>query len=232
VKIVLNKDVRFKKNPIIINGFPGFGLVGTIATEFLIDHLKTKIVGGFEFAELPATTAIHDGKVVKPMAVHYDEKHNLIILHTILSVKGHDWEAAQEVAALAKKIGAKEVICLEGVNAMMPDQEQKVFSFGNPEFEVLGAQGLKESIIMGVTAALLLQEKNTSCLFAETHSQLPDSKAAAGIIKILDKYLSLGVDAEPLLKQAQEFEQKLKKIMQQTQKTTTEAEKKNLSYLG
>ena len=30
------------KNPIIIEGFPGFGFVGTIATEFLIDHLNAK----------------------------------------------------------------------------------------------------------------------------------------------------------------------------------------------
>ncbi|MBW2989975.1 PAC2 family protein, partial [Candidatus Woesearchaeota archaeon] len=33
------------KNPIIIEGFPGFGLVGTIASEFLIDHLKTELIG-------------------------------------------------------------------------------------------------------------------------------------------------------------------------------------------
>jgi len=30
------------KNPIILEGFPGFGLVGTISTEYLIEHLNAE----------------------------------------------------------------------------------------------------------------------------------------------------------------------------------------------
>jgi uncharacterized protein len=166
------------------------------------------------------------------MALHYDDKHNILIFHTILNVKGHEWSAADEVARIARECDAKEIISLEGVNALIPGEESTVFSYGNEQFVTLGAREMNESIIMGVTAALLLRTKSTSCLFAETHSALPDSKAAAAIIAILDKYLGLGIDSQPLLRQAQEFEQKLKTILQQTQKTTEEAEKKNLSYLG
>ena len=189
-------------------------------------------MGEFNYEELPATTAIHDGKLVRPMALHYDDKHNILIFHTILAVKGHEWAAAEEIARIAKLYAAKEIISLEGVNALVPGEESRTFSYGNDRLAALGAQEMKEGIIMGVSAALLLKAEHTSCLFAETHSQLPDSKAAAALIGILDKYLGLGVDPEPLLKQAQEFEQKLKTILQQTQKTATEAEKKNLSYLG
>ncbi len=232
MKILLRKDARLKKSPLVIEGFPGFGLVGTIATEFLIEHLKTQLVGQFECEELPATTAIHNGKVVLPMALHYSEEHNLLIFHTMLGVKGFEWRVAREVARLVREVKAREVISLEGVNALLPSQETKVYAFGNPRFEELGAIPMKESIIMGVTAALLLTLERTSCLFAETHSALPDSKAAAAIITLLDKYLSLGVDPQPLLKQAEQFEEKLRRIMEQTQKTISEAEKKNLSYLG
>ena len=42
MKIVLTEK---PKNAILIEGFPGFGLVGTITTEFLIDHLKAKKIG-------------------------------------------------------------------------------------------------------------------------------------------------------------------------------------------
>ncbi|MBR9703757.1 hypothetical protein GOV10_06965, partial [Candidatus Woesearchaeota archaeon] len=51
------------KGVTIIEGFPGFGLVGPITTEFLIDHLKTEQIGRFIYDDLPATIAIHDGKV-------------------------------------------------------------------------------------------------------------------------------------------------------------------------
>ena len=45
---------------------------------------------------------------------------------------------------------------------------------------------------MGVSGALLLKaEVPLSCFFAETHSSLPDSRAAAKIIEVLDKYLYL-----------------------------------------
>jgi uncharacterized protein len=232
MKITMRPNVKIKKNPIIIEGFPGFGLVGTIATEFLIEHLKTKMVGEFEYDELPATTAIHNGQVVRPMAIHYSEKHNILIFHTILSVRGFEWKAAAEVLKIAEQFKAKEIISLEGVNALVATEGAPIFSFGSEKLEAIGCQAMKESIIVGVTAALLLKNDNVSCLFAQTNSGLPDSKAAAAIIGVLDKYLDLKVDAAPLMKQAEEFEGKLKGILQQTQQTTSEAEKKNLSYLG
>ena len=33
------------KRPIIIEGFPGIGFVGTIAVEYMINHLKTRSIG-------------------------------------------------------------------------------------------------------------------------------------------------------------------------------------------
>jgi len=66
----------------------------------------------------------------------------------------------------------------------------------------------------------------------ETHSQLPDSRAAAKVIETLDRYLKLDVDYKPLLQKAQEFEGKLKDIMQQSKMASTEKEKKELNYLG
>jgi predicted ATP-grasp superfamily ATP-dependent carboligase len=42
----MNLDLKEEpKNPTIIEGFPGFGFVSTIATEFLIKHLKAKKIG-------------------------------------------------------------------------------------------------------------------------------------------------------------------------------------------
>ena len=61
---------------------------------------------------------------------------------------------------------------------------------------------------------------------------MPDSKAAAQIIMALDKYLGLDVDPAPLLKQAQAFEEKLKKLIEQTKDTGDLQKKKTLSYFG
>ncbi len=59
------KLTKKPKNRILIWGFPGFGIVGTIAIEFLLDHLNVERIGKIVFDEMPATIAIHEGKIVE-----------------------------------------------------------------------------------------------------------------------------------------------------------------------
>ena len=79
---------------------------------------------------------------------------------------------------------------------------------------------------------LRVEKVPVSCLFAETHSNLPDSKAAARIVEALDKYLGMDLDYKPLLEQAEKFEEKLKTILQKSQEAQDISDKKKLSYLG
>lgn len=227
------------KNPILIEGFPGFGLVGTIATEFLIDHLETELIGKIEFSEGPAVVAIHENKVVEPLGIFYNKKYNLVILHAITASVGLEWEIADILVNLAKQLGAKEIISLEGVGSGEEVSESRTFYYSNKEnirdkFKKFGISPLKEGIIMGVTGALLLRVDGLpmSCVFSETPSKLPDSKAAAKIIETLDKYLGLRLDPKPLLEQAKKFEEKLKGILEQSQKVQELSEEKKLSYVG
>ena len=52
------KLTKKPKNCILIEGFPGFGLVGTIAGEFLLEHLQTEQIGKIIFDEMPIMVAI------------------------------------------------------------------------------------------------------------------------------------------------------------------------------
>ena len=234
-------------NPVIIEGFPGFGLVGTIATEFLIDHLKTKLIGKIFLDDMPAMVAIHEGEVVEPIGVYYNEKYNIVLIHGINSVVGSEWKITDEIAKMAKDLKAKEIISLEGVAGNMEEGEEemhtrqitKTFCYSSDEarkekLKKADCAELKEGIIMGVTGAILLKLEKTpkTCIFAETHSNLPDSKAAAKVIEVLDQYLGLKVDYEPLLKQAEKFEEKLKGLLQQATRTKRASEEKQLSYVG
>ncbi|MBU1975715.1 MAG: PAC2 family protein [Nanoarchaeota archaeon] len=229
MKVVLKK---IPKNPTVIEGFPGFGLVGTISTEFLIEHLKAKLIGEFEYDELPATVAIHKTNLVRPMAVFYSQKHNLVILHTILNTKGYEWKITDAIIDMLKKMKAKELISIEGVGSVSGEADSHLYSYNNAKLVKLGAKPVQESIIVGVSSAMMLRYPKTSCIFAGTHSQLPDSKAAASVIGLLDKYLKLKVDSAPLLKQAEQFETKIKDLLQKSTQTTDDADKKNMSYLG
>ena len=228
------------KNPIIVEGFPGFGLVGTISTEFLIDHLNTELIGKIWMDDLPAMVAIHAGKVVEPLGIFYNKKNNIVIIHGVTAVTGVEWKIANAVIKIANDLKAKEIISLEGVSSQQQSKEPKSFYYSdNPNFKKKFKNSkitpLKEGIIMGVTGIMLLRAEGipSSGIFVETHSGLPDSKAAAKMIEVLDMYLGLKVDYKPLLAQAAEFEKKLKTIMDKSQEAIKATEdKRKLNYLG
>ncbi len=224
------------KSPVIIEGFPGFGLVGTIATEFLIKHLDAKQIGYIRLDEVPPVVAVHDSEAVEPLGIFYSKKKNLVILHALANVQGFEWQITELIVKLAKELKAKEIISFEGVGAegiLGKADTPKAYYMTNAKFKSKCGEPLSDGIIVGVTGALLLRDDiKTTSIFAETHSELPDSRAAAQILCVADEYLDLGLDYTPLLKKAQEFEDKLRGIMERSKDASTNAEKRNQSYFG
>ncbi len=236
MKLILTKK---PKNVTIIEGFPGFGLIGTIATEFLMEHLETEKIGIVEMDEIPAMIAIHQSKVIEPISIHYNKLHNLVLVHAINIGKDLGWKLAEVITNLADDLQAKEIISLEGVGSPNGDEDSRVFYYtttaGTIAKKLQGvANPLNEGIIVGVTGALLAKQVKTPlvALFAEAKMGLPDSKAAAHIIQALDAYIGLGVDVKPLIKQADLFEKKLRGIVQKGQRAEQIQEEKHLSYVG
>ncbi len=232
--IELNKN---PKNPIIIEGFPGFGFVSTIATEFLIKHLNAERIGKISSTKLKPMAAIHDSEVIDPLEIYYDKKSNIIILRAISNISGAEWDIADMIVELAKKLKAREVIGIEGVATDSMQKEAKAYYFSNSnkkKFEQIKLENFKNGVVVGVTGVLLLKEKEIplSCIFLEADPTLPDSRAAGEAVRILDSYLGLKVDYKPLIKAAESFENKLKDLMKSVQKATKKKEEKEASYLG
>lgn len=234
-------EVKLSKRPkkvTIIEGFPGFGLVGTIATGFLVEHLKCERIGTYYFENGPATLAIHECTVVQPIGIFYSKKYNLVIVHAIMSPQGLDWQAADVILDLAKQTDAKEIIAVEGVGSTEAEESRGFFhSIGSEtnyqRMKKAGVSCLKEGIVVGVTSALMMKSPiPVTAVFAETHTNMPDSKAAAKIVEILDKYLDLKVSYAPLLKQAEEFEHKLMGMMEKGSQSAEIQKHKAMSYVG
>jgi len=225
------------KSPTIIEGFPGLGLIGTISTEFLIKDLGAKSIGNIWSEKLMPIAAVHESKVIQPLEIFYVEKYNLVIIHALSDVRGMEWNVSKAIRQLCKILKAKELITLEGI--MSDSEKSQAFFLTNDQgtkkkLESTKMLPLKEGILMGVTAALLLKDQSvkTTGIFVETHSKLPDSKAAAKIVEVLDGYLGLGVDYKPLLKAAEEFEGKLKKLVEQSKMALSHKKNKAVDYMG
>lgn len=236
MEIILRKK---PKRPTVIEGFPGFGLVSTITTEFLLDHLKFESIGNIFFDELPAMAAVHKGKVVEPIGIYHNDKYNIVLIHGLNNLKGQEWKIAESIMQICKELNAKELISIEGVGNPATKKDPDAYAYANSEEGMkqllnIGVKDLGEGIIMGVTGALMIKEKEIplSCIFADTKTKLPDAKAAAKIIQVLDKHLELEVDYKPLLKQAQVFEKKLKDLIKKGMQAQDTSEKKRQTYFG
>ncbi len=238
--VVLTKK---PKNVSLLEGFPGFGLIGTIVTEYLIDHLETESIGTIISYDIPPMIAVHQGNVVQPIEIFYNKKFNLVLLHVVTNPAGLEWEFGDAVLKIANMLQAKEIISIEGVGSANTESrmEPNTYYYTNSAakkkiFESLNIDELKEGVIMGVTGTILLKAKNAgqtlSCIFSETHSSLPDSKAAAAVIRVLDKYLDLKVDPKPLEHEAEQFEQKLRGLLDKSKEASEIQQRKQLSYLG
>jgi len=215
MKVTLTQKPR---NVTIIEGFPGFGLVGTITTEFLIKHLNAKPIGEIASDKLLPVAAVHNAEIIEPIGIYYDKTHSLVIIHVLSGVQGLEWQLSKKIMELAKLLNAKEIVSIEGIGSA-EKTTRGFFYTKNKErkkhFEKIGLTQLKEGIVMGVTGALLLRANiTTSCIFVESHVSIADSKAAAKIVEILDKYMNLNIDYKPLLKTAEEFETKLKTMIE------------------
>nr|MBI4156203.1 proteasome assembly chaperone family protein [Candidatus Woesearchaeota archaeon] len=232
MKIRLNYKPR---NPIIIEGFPGFGLVSTIATEFLIKHLDAKKIGSIWSDEIQPIAAVHEGSPLDPIGIFYSRKKNIVIVHAITNVNGLEWKISDAILELSQILKAKELISLEGIGST--ESLSRTFYYSTDDknlkrFDKLGILPLREGIIIGVSGALMLKAKKLNSFFVETSVGLADSKAAAKIIEILNTYLKLGVDVKPLIKSAEKFEEKLRDVIQKSKEATQHKEKKDLDYFG
>src|SRR3989338_8277446 len=94
--------VELSKKPkgvTVIEGFPGLGVVSTITTSFLLEHLETEQIGKhwFEEKEVAPIISIHNCQLIDPVSIHYSKKYNLVIIHSITSPLYIEWKAANFV---------------------------------------------------------------------------------------------------------------------------------------
>ena len=147
-------EIKLEKRPqkpVIIEAFPGIGLVGTIAAEFLIDHLKAKPIGRLRSEEAPALVAVHQGRILEPFGIYYDSKSNVVIVSALENVSGMEWKLAETIKQLCDMLKAKELICIEGFGAEMSKEPKAFYLTNDPKkrnkLEKIGLNEMREGII-------------------------------------------------------------------------------------
>jgi uncharacterized protein len=208
------------KNPIIIEGFPGIGMVGTISASYLSEKLGMKLAGYLASNHFPPVAAIHDYTPVSPARIYASEKHNLIVLFSEFVIPAEIvLPLTEKIIEWAQKKKARAIYSLAGV--AVPETGKKIFGIASTKQmqDVLkknGVELIKEGATQGVSGVLIAEcaakKINAANLMAQTQAPL-DPGASAVLLDKLSEIIGIKVDTKPLATEGQKIEEKIKEAL-------------------
>ncbi len=220
VEIRKTANLKKLKKPTIIIGFPGTGLVGSVAAAHLIDGPDFKFGGYITSTEFAPLAAIHDYKPLPAARIHFSEKLNLVVIISEMTIPvAAATELADDIFVFANSLKANSVISLGGIALKEGGTDVYVVSSDLPVIkEVTGkkiAKPIKEGATTGVTGVLLtkgtLTKYPVTALLAEASEDFLDPKAASNVLKALSKMTGVKVDTSRLDQEARELNKGLSK---------------------
>jgi len=222
--VQIHRTVDFKKlrKPTVVMGFPGTGLVGSVAASQIVEALGMEFGGYLSSSEFAPLAAIHDYKPMPAARIHYSDKHNILVIISEMTIPvGSSLEVADKIFEFAKSIGASSIISLGGIS--LQDEQKGVFVVSSdPEVvrDVIAkkiAKPIKEGATTGVTGILLtkgtLEHFPVTTILAESSEEFLDPKAASNVIKVLSRIINVQINTTKLEKEAEEFSKGLKEAV-------------------
>ena len=220
----------------VLIGFPGSGLVGSIALQYLVEQMEFEQIGAITSKYFPPVALMTKGVINAPVRLY--EKDNLVAI--ISDVPIHPticYEVANGIMDWLVQFEIKESVTIAGIITNEP--EKRVFGVATSS-EVL--QRVEEKTIIlpmgsisGVAASLLTECKTRGIpgigLLGETVNT-PDPRSSAATIEVLNQIYDLNLDIQPLLEQAVEIEAAMSEIAEQVQKTEATPRREQLPMYG
>ncbi|WP_297489573.1 proteasome assembly chaperone family protein [Thermococcus sp.] len=220
------------KNPVLIEGYPGIGLVGHIAGNFLAKELNMTLIGYVESPFLPPMSTVLEGEPNPPLRFY--GKDNLIVAVADIYVPPTLVnEIAKELVGYLKGMGVRKIVSMGGIGIGFFKEKMDVWGVGtrdefNRKLQEAGAKLLQYGSIMGMSGKLLWEAKKEGleayALLGETFGDRPDPRAAANVIEVLKRLIGIEVSTEPLLKEAEMIEEQLRRMHEQMEKARKKAQ--------
>ncbi len=248
------KEVQMK-NPVLIEGLPGLGLVGRIAVRFLVKQLKAERFATLYSPHFPYFVLVSKKGNVRLLngafyALRGTNGKNDLILFTgdsqAQTIEGQ-YEISERLLDFAKKHDVKLIVTVGGYRMETANKPKVVAASTSPEI-------LKESLQAGAvvsqggnpivgTAGLILgmahfKKIDALCLLGETRGYLPDPLAAKSILEVLRGMFGFEVnfsDLDTQITKAENMVTRLPKIEErralQAEETRKEEDKK-VTYIS
>ncbi|MHC1625147.1 MAG: proteasome assembly chaperone family protein [Methermicoccaceae archaeon] len=218
------------KNPTLIEGFPGVGLIGNITVQHLIEELDMEQIGTVYSPLFPPIAILLEGIVNLPIRIYQSEELELVtVLSDIPILPNATYPVAKSLIDWCEEIGGKEVVSVAGVSTM--GEEHNVFGAATTEdglkkisnavstFEIGSIAGISGGII----TECYLRDVPAIALLGETHTQRPDPRVAANVVEVLNKIMGMSIDTQKLHEQAEQIELEMHKLAEQVSRSEAES---------
>lgn len=225
VKIVEKRPIPSEATMLV--GLPDVGLVGLIATSYLITELHLKEIAYVDSDLLPPVVVLHKGLPHAPLRMYGNQ--NLIAVISELAVpvpaiysimrKIVDWGQAKKV---------KRIVSMGGipVESRQTITEPQVFGAASDQelLDMLNNRGLSilnEGYIVGPQALGMRYSINKKvpamAILAQSFYNYPDPEAAAMALKEFSRIFEIKVNVSKLREKGEEIRLKTRDIMKRTQ---------------
>jgi uncharacterized protein len=235
-------DLRIFSKPLpeegaaVLMGFPGSGLVGTIALQYMVDQLEFELAGTMTSRYFPPLAMMNKGVINDPVRV-YMKNDITAILADIPINPMICYEISNGILDWLAPYKPREVVTIAGIVTNEP--EKRVFGVATTTDALQRIQDhtivLPIGSISGIASSILTECKIRGIpaygLLGETVNA-PDPRSSAATIEVLNKMYNFGLDVKPLLEQAEEIEQSMHKLSEEVQQSADTTPKKDLPMYG
>jgi uncharacterized protein len=220
----------------VLMGFPGSGLVGTIALQYLVDNLEFDLIGTITSKYFPPLAMMNRGVINDPVRVYMKNDLAAIVadipIHPMIC-----YEVSNGILDWLTPFKPKEILTIAGIITNEP--EKRVFGVATTTEALSRIQDhtlvLPIGSISGIASSILTECKIRGIpgygLLGETVNA-PDPRSSAAAITVLNKMYNLSLDVQPLIEQAVEIEQSMQKISEEVQQSAETTPKKDLPMYG
>lgn len=233
--IVIEREKLGKlRNPVLIIGLPGIGLIGQVVSKYMAKELKAKRIAALYSPHFPHQILMTKKGMMRLIRntfyLYRGKKRDLIILVgdiQAMSSQGQ-YEVAGKILDYVAELGVKKVITVGGYSAGSMVEQRKIFGvvtnkdripklekygiiFGETKGSIVGAAGLIPSIAA-------LRNMEGICLLGETHGGYVDTTAAREIVKLLAKYFDIKISLKRIDERAKKSEKIIKKLEDEIKK--------------
>ncbi|MEM1981285.1 MAG: proteasome assembly chaperone family protein [Candidatus Hadarchaeales archaeon] len=219
-EIVETKKVE-PNHPLLVLGFIGPGLVGSIAVSHLVKELKMEEIAHLRSKYLPPVAVFLEGKLHHPFRIYSTKDGRLLASFTEIPIPPEGfYPIASTLLEWAEGKGVGEVVVLEGLPVEgLPVERPKLCVAEEERCKALEGKGVKmasQGVIAGIAGAILnecLNRKITGiALLTPAILFLPDAEGAAVLLEALSEAFGLKVDVSSLREQGKEMEKRLEEM--------------------